>query len=314
MNNSALISNDINAVLADSNQGLWVGTTRGLNKITKGKKWSSPLNLTQVTALAIMPNGILVAGTGEEANSEIWYYENYKHWKMLPLPPALENMRIADMELDQNNVLWIASDIIVALNMNDNSSQIYSSQNGFDSSYAICLAVDKKNNVWVGTEGKGIYLLLREKFETVQQTETIVAANMATLTIDDFLASENADRSWINMAFQLQIQFERGKSNILPEALPEIDKLAELMAKFPNLRIEVAGHTDNVGDADKNIYLSRLRAEAVKSYLLDKKPAIITTNRVQTVGYGGSKPVADNSKEDSRALNRRVEIRFVKLD
>lgn len=314
-NNSPLLSNDINAVLCDANETIWIGTTRGLNKIAKGKKWGSPLSLRQSTAIAQAENGIVVAGANEEGNTELWYYENYKHWRMLPIPSVLEDSRIADLEFDLNGVLWIASDVIVALNIADNSSQVYTHQEGFESSYAICLAVDKMNNVWVGTEGKGVFLLLRQKFEALTaETKEIMAANLATLKVDDFLASEKTDASWLNMAFKLNIQFERGKSDILDEALPEIDKLAELMVKFPTLQIEVAGHTDNVGDADKNIYLSRLRSEAIKKYLIEKKPQHITVARIRTIGHGGNKPIADNSKENTRALNRRVEVRFIKLD
>ena len=102
--------------------------------------------------------------------------------------------------------------------------------------------------------------------------------------------------------------FPQSDYRIQPGSYAELDKLAEVMRQQPTLRIELAGHTDNVGDPRLNVELSRKRVEAVKSYLVGKG---IERERIQTVAYGGSRPVADNAREETRKLNRRVEVRVI---
>jgi OOP family OmpA-OmpF porin len=72
------------------------------------------------------------------------------------------------------------------------------------------------------------------------------------------------------------------------------------------MELIIEGHTDNIGGAQFNLELSRKRAEAVKRWLVDK--AGIGEVRLTTVGYGLSRPIADNSMDEGRAKNRRVEL------
>ncbi|WP_266361987.1 OmpA family protein [Tellurirhabdus rosea] len=100
--------------------------------------------------------------------------------------------------------------------------------------------------------------------------------------------------------------FPQSDYRIQAGSYPELNKLAEVMRQNPEIRIELAGHTDNVGDPKLNVELSRKRVEAVKSYLVSKG---IDRERIRTVAYGGSRPVADNTREETRRLNRRVEVK-----
>ncbi len=102
------------------------------------------------------------------------------------------------------------------------------------------------------------------------------------------------------------IHFATGKAEILPESYKSIEKIEKLLKSHPNLKLLIEGHTDNVGDFDANMKLSKDRAAAVKSYLVDKKG--IAADRLETMGQGESRPVADNDTEEGRAKNRRVEI------
>lgn len=99
--------------------------------------------------------------------------------------------------------------------------------------------------------------------------------------------------------------FERGRSNILPISLPELDNLVKILKRKQDLTIRIEGHTDNLGSKSLNLRLSELRAEKVKAYLIEKG---IHKKRLKTKGYGGTLPVADNRNPITRKLNRRVEF------
>lgn len=102
-----------------------------------------------------------------------------------------------------------------------------------------------------------------------------------------------------------QLYFEKTKAVFLPTSFPALENLYRLMKQNPRMKIEIVGHTDNVGDPLLNQELSVQRAEAVVSYLEQKG---IEKSRMISKGYGSSKPIANNDKEETRRLNRRVEL------
>ena len=103
---------------------------------------------------------------------------------------------------------------------------------------------------------------------------------------------------------RLDMEFETGKADILPEYEHEIAELAELLQKDPAALAELEGHTDNRGDHQKNKELSAKRAQAVADLLVSKYS--IDRARLAPEGYGDSRPIADNSTEEGRRKNRRV--------
>ena len=103
------------------------------------------------------------------------------------------------------------------------------------------------------------------------------------------------------------VNFETGKAKLLPESLPILDKVGDVLRKWPILQVEVGGHTDNRGGAAMNKTLSAARARAVRTYLLEHFPEI-KAGHLTARGYGSSKPVAKNTTEAGRAQNRRVEF------
>jgi outer membrane protein OmpA-like peptidoglycan-associated protein len=105
------------------------------------------------------------------------------------------------------------------------------------------------------------------------------------------------------------ILFEQSKSNLLPSSLPELDRIVVIMTDNPTMEILLEGHTDNRGDFDANVLLSKERVEEVKKYLVTKS---VAANRVQTKGYGPARPIANNEIEATRKLNRRVEFTILK--
>ncbi|WP_026351297.1 OmpA family protein [Hymenobacter aerophilus] len=106
------------------------------------------------------------------------------------------------------------------------------------------------------------------------------------------------------------VQFSRGQGELLTTSFPALDSLATLLLASPGLTIELRGHTDNVGDPQKNVELSQRRVAAVKAYLVKRG---VAPERISGVGLGGAEPRASNAQENTRRLNRRVEFRVTGL-
>lgn len=104
------------------------------------------------------------------------------------------------------------------------------------------------------------------------------------------------------------IYFERAKPIVLTESYPSIDKLAEVLLTRPKLYIQIVGHTDNVGDKDALRILSEQRAEAIKTLLIERG---VPSARIDTHGYGDTKPLGPNDTEANKSKNRRVEIKII---
>ncbi len=105
--------------------------------------------------------------------------------------------------------------------------------------------------------------------------------------------------------------FDFSKFDIKTENLPELKRLLSLLNLYPNMEIEISGHTDNIGTDQANLLLSSNRAKAVADYLFSKG---ISKNRIKSVGKGKTMPAADNSTEEGRALNRRIEMKIIKVE
>ncbi|MPM67743.1 hypothetical protein SDC9_114667 [bioreactor metagenome] len=103
------------------------------------------------------------------------------------------------------------------------------------------------------------------------------------------------------------IFFDFNKSTLRPESKNELENLVQLMKENPTLKIEISGHTDNVGSAAYNKTLSQARAKAVVDYLI---AAGISSDRMTSVGYGFDKPIASNDTDEGRQLNRRTEFKI----
>ncbi len=104
------------------------------------------------------------------------------------------------------------------------------------------------------------------------------------------------------------VEFESGKSSLTEESYTELEELTEYMKLKEDLVIEIAGHTDDVGEEEPNLILSEARAAAVRNYLITEG---ISPERILAKGYGENQPIAPNSTPEGRQRNRRTEVRIL---
>lgn len=142
----------------------------------------------------------------------------------------------------------------------------------------------------LASESDGSYLMTISEREAMKQE---VAVN------------EIADQLKRDGFVSLYVTFETGKATISPDSAKLLDDAASALKAAAELKVEVGGHTDNVGGAEANMKLSQERAQAVMAALVKRG---IAAGRMTAKGYGQTVPVADNRTEDGRAKNRRVEL------
>lgn len=105
------------------------------------------------------------------------------------------------------------------------------------------------------------------------------------------------------------ILFDFSKAILRPESYKELDKIARMLKANPNMQIELSAHTDGIGNYSKNLQLSDDRANSSRNYLISKG---VSAGQIVAKGYGETTPVAPNTTEEGRQLNRRVEFRILK--
>ncbi|MBV6511918.1 MAG: hypothetical protein FMNOHCHN_01405 [Ignavibacteriaceae bacterium] len=139
--------------------------------------------------------------------------------------------------------------------------------------------------------------------------EDIVKRNKPSINFDgmptnDKNATDGYAPNWVLMG----INFEFNSTRFTPESYPILLNAFQILMANPSLRVEIQGHTDNIGSSEVNRKLSRDRADLVKQYLVSKG---IAANRLSTSGFGAEKPIADNQTSMGRFLNRRIEFKVL---
>ncbi len=112
----------------------------------------------------------------------------------------------------------------------------------------------------------------------------------------------------LTVSFKSDYLFATNSSTLLPGAQPELQRVADVLRKFPETNIQIAGHTDSQGSEVYNQQLSERRAQAVRTALVGMG---VDPARLTTIGYGESRPIASNDTAAGRQQNRRVEVRIV---
>lgn len=167
------------------------------------------------------------------------------------------------------------------------------------------IVLTRTDTLVVKTDAKGYY-----------KTEEILLVSCDTCGSYEHLAvMEREDSVFTNLKLNQAIRldnvyFDQSSYILRPESNEQLNKLLKTLNSNPSLQIEIAGHTDNVGDRRLNQSLSENRAKVITNYLANRG---IPTSRLQPRGYGDTRPTAPNDSENNKKQNRRVEFVVLKL-
>ena len=175
----------------------------------------------------------------------------------------------------------------------------------------VFIKVESENTVQNSTKNK----LQKEKIAepiTANTKNDILQNPLETESAENKQDQETQEESEFDKQFVVgktlnfhNIQFEQGTAKLLDEAYQDLEKLLAILKKYPNMKIALGGHTDNVGIHTVNLRLSGERVQTVQNYLVNHG---IARTRIRTRAYGGKYPIASNEEESTRKLNRRVEV------
>ncbi|HDS05729.1 MAG TPA: OmpA family protein [Deltaproteobacteria bacterium] len=125
-----------------------------------------------------------------------------------------------------------------------------------------------------------------------------------------FGGKKDAAKQVFDEKVRLNVEFDFDKADIRPRYHDELKKVGDFMNQYPDVNMALEGHTDSIGTDEYNQRLSERRVESVKNYIVDKFN--IDGKRIEATGYGESRPIADNSTDEGRQRNRRVEAVTIK--
>ena len=188
----------------------------------------------------------------------------------------------------------IAADIEITIN---STGEVYTSlkSNSSTGKFLLSLPAGKNYGISVAADG---YLFHSENFDLPKG--------------DGFnLVNKDIELKNIKVGSNITLRnvfFNSGKWDVKSDSYAELDRLVALLSDIPSLKIEISGHTDNVGSESFNELLSQRRADAVVNYLAGKG---VDKKRLSAKGYGQSKPVDSNNTSEGRALNRRTEFEII---
>ena len=263
--------------------------------------WSYPQNLgypinTRGNEMGIVLNAmgnlayISADRKGGYGGFDVYSFELYPDVR----PTAVTYMRGIVRDMETKNPLKASFELV---NLETQKLILKSHSDAVKGDFMVVIPVGTKLSLTVERNG---YLFYSENFFVEKGTYT---------SLEPFL--KNVDLSPIKAGESIVLKniFFASKSfNLEPESEVELNKLYTLLSHNANLKIEIGGHTDNIGDDNTNMILSKNRAKAVMDYLVEKG---ISKDRLSYKGYGETKPIASNDTAEGRAQNRRTEVKVI---
>lgn len=263
--------------------------------------WSEPVNMGKEINTHESDWGYKISTDGEKGYfAKITEGSSHEDIYYVNIPPYLRPGFVATISgklINKNNQPVSANLRWEDLSNGDFIGQ--SKSDPSDGSYFIVLPMGKIYGYYVDNEE---YFPLSNNIDLRDSLNPVaIEENINMLTFSEMI--EDSIAVPINNLF-----FDFGKYNLLPFSIPELKRVASII-KTNNLKVEISGHTDNVGDNKSNLILSEQRANSVKEFLLSEG---CNASLFKIRGYGETKPIETNETEKGRAKNRRVELKFIR--
>ena len=261
-------------------------------------KWGTPQNLGYPINTINTEGTIFI-----EANGKTAYYSSDRSdskggidiysFEMRPDIRPFKTLWVKGKVYDQKTTNGLPSAVeLIDLSTKRTISRVQTDEQG---TYLITLPVGKDYAFNVNRQG---YLFYSDNYSLKDKSpDSIYEKNIPLQPIE------------VNASVVLRnIFFDFNKYELKPESQVELDRVVQLLHDNPTVKIQIEGHTDNIGNAADNQKLSENRAKAVVNYLISKG---IPATRLSAKGYGATQPVADNATEEGRAQNRRTGLKVV---
>ncbi len=269
-----------------------------MSQMLNDSTWSTPVNLGYPINTHRDEDGLIVNASGTmayfssdinpESGRDIYKFELPQ--EVRPIPSSYISGTITDIRSG-----WPLRAEYSLVDI-DTEQTIMSNKASEDGTFFLCIPTNRNYGFFAFETG---YLYHSEHF------------NLVGIHTADKPYRKNIELSPIRIGETMimrNIFFETALYDLKPESVTELSKLFDLLSLSPTMKIEVGGHTDNVGTTEYNLSLSENRAKTVAQYLIEKGA---DPNRITWKGYGFTKPIGDNSTEEGRAKNRRTEIRVI---
>ncbi|MEA2041814.1 MAG: OmpA family protein [Bacteroidota bacterium] len=267
---------------------------------TSWTEWSEPVNLGKGINTESEEYDYEISGDGIEAYFSYFGGKDPDIYKtQLPknLRPETTTRIYGTIKNSEGQIL---SSEIIWENLDAQKEIGRSKSDPGDGAYIITLPNGKNYGFFVQTPGYypisgSIDLSEAEKMQEIEKNFVLIS-EQKIIEGNETIALKN-------------LFFEHNKHTLQKTSYPELNRFAVFFLKYPAIKIEISGHTDNIGKADYNKSLSKARAQAVKDYLVQKG---CKTEKMTVKGYGSELPRADNKTQSGRAKNRRVEFKVIK--
>lgn len=265
-------------------------------------EWGDPINLgypintyADENSVLVSPSGVLAyySSDREGGFGDLDLYSFELPEEIRPIPVGFARGRVTDA---QTGKPVMASLDMANLNSTERMSFKSDAKNG---QFLVALSTGSDYAMTVKAEG---YLIHSETFKMPNQ----LPSNGYAVDVKLNKITEGTSIVLKNVFFDLD------KDVLQQQSIPELKELALFLKSNPNLKIEVAGFTDNQGDDAHNAGLSNRRSQAVKDFLVNTEG--IDSARITTKGYGAANPIASNDSEEGRAKNRRTEFKVIGMN
>jgi outer membrane protein OmpA-like peptidoglycan-associated protein/tetratricopeptide (TPR) repeat protein len=270
-----------------------------VSHLAKDGKWQKPVNLGYPINSSGDENGLTVSASGQYAffasnnlSDGFGGYDIYTFELPVGLRPhTVSYVKGVVVDIKTQKPLEAAVEII-DLDKNEAVYQNYS--DAIDGSFLATLVIGKNYGLNVSKNG---YLFYSANFSLIGPDAKNYTLNVELSPI------EVGNKVVLNNIF-----FDTNHFDIKPDSRAELQKLLDFLTQNPTVRIEISGHTDNVGNIQANQILSQNRAKSVYQYLVSHG---MTPTRLVYKGYGDTQPIMPNISDDNRAKNRRTEFKII---